>query len=90
LATPYAVSPGRYPQLPDPLSGHSEFLSNFFESFRFTAAQPYRSKIISRSRSFNTSKPSAVGTQLAALSRIKAFYGLDQTDISFRNQIEER
>ena len=27
-------------QLPDPLSGHSEFLSNFFESFRFAAAQP--------------------------------------------------
>jgi len=34
--------------------------------------------------------PRAVGTQLAALSRIKAFYGLDQPDISFRNQIEER
>src|ERR1700686_3640499 len=27
-------------QLPDPLSGHSEFLSNFFESFRFAAVQP--------------------------------------------------
>src|SRR5215469_9270894 len=27
-------------QLPDPLSGHSEFLSNFFESFRFVAVQP--------------------------------------------------
>src|SRR5215475_14355544 len=27
-------------QLPDPLSGHSEFLSNFFESFRFGAIQP--------------------------------------------------
>src|ERR1700737_1327940 len=26
-------------QLPDPLSSHSEFLSNFFESFRFTAVQ---------------------------------------------------
>jgi hypothetical protein len=34
--------------------------------------------------------PSAVGTQPATLSRIKAFYGLNQTDISFRNQIEER
>src|SRR5260221_3971982 len=29
-------------QLPDPLSGHSEFLSNFFESFRFAAVQPER------------------------------------------------
>src|SRR6478752_4280655 len=27
-------------QLPDPLSGHSECLSNFFESFRFAAVQP--------------------------------------------------
>src|SRR6516164_11522586 len=27
-------------QLPDPLSGHPEFLSNFFESFRFAAVQP--------------------------------------------------
>src|SRR5258708_20978203 len=27
-------------QLPDPLSGHSEFLSTFFESFRFAAVQP--------------------------------------------------
>src|SRR5258708_12267968 len=27
-------------QLPDPLSGHSEFLSNFFESFRFAVVQP--------------------------------------------------
>src|SRR5271165_3317974 len=27
-------------QLPDPLSGHSEVLSNFFESFRFAAIQP--------------------------------------------------
>jgi len=27
-------------QLPDPLSGHSEFLSNFFESFRFAPVQP--------------------------------------------------
>ena len=27
-------------QLPDPLSGHSEFLSNFLESFRFAAVQP--------------------------------------------------
>src|SRR5271156_5076628 len=27
-------------QLPDPLSGHSEVLSNFFESFRFAAVQP--------------------------------------------------
>src|ERR1700730_1846807 len=27
-------------QLPDPLSGHSEFLSNLFESFRFAAVQP--------------------------------------------------
>src|SRR6202790_5121521 len=27
-------------QLPDPLSGHSEFLSNFFESFLFAAVQP--------------------------------------------------
>src|SRR6516162_2053378 len=27
-------------QLPDPLSGHSKFLSNFFESFRFAAVQP--------------------------------------------------
>src|SRR5260370_25217269 len=27
-------------QLPDPLSGHSEILSNFFESFRFDAVQP--------------------------------------------------
>src|SRR5215469_15444030 len=26
-------------QLPDPLSGHSEFLSNFFESFRLVAVQ---------------------------------------------------
>ena len=26
-------------QLPDPLSGHSEFLSKFFESFRFAAVQ---------------------------------------------------
>src|SRR6516162_5530068 len=34
--------------------------------------------------------PRAVSAQLAALSRIKAFYGLNQTDISFRNQIEER
>src|SRR5215471_16603780 len=45
-----------------------------------------------RQRTFDRllNPPSAVGTQLAALSRIKAFYGLDQTDISFRNQIEER
>ena len=27
-------------QLPDPLSGHSEVLSHFFESFRFAAVQP--------------------------------------------------
>src|SRR5580700_10105921 len=27
-------------QLPDPLSGHSEFLTDFFESFRFAAVQP--------------------------------------------------
>jgi hypothetical protein len=27
-------------QLPDPLSGHSEFLSKFFERFRFAAVQP--------------------------------------------------
>src|SRR6266436_5744880 len=27
-------------QLSDPLSGYSEFLSNFFESFRFAAVQP--------------------------------------------------
>src|SRR5208283_767953 len=27
-------------QLPDPLSGHPEFLANFFESFRFAAVQP--------------------------------------------------
>jgi len=27
-------------QLPDPLSGHSELLSKFFESFRFAAVQP--------------------------------------------------
>ena len=27
-------------QLPDPLFGHSEFLSNFFESFRFAPVQP--------------------------------------------------
>jgi hypothetical protein len=26
--------------LPDSLSGHSEFLSNFFESFRFAVVQP--------------------------------------------------
>src|SRR6202166_3871543 len=31
---------GNILQLPDPLSGHSEFLSNFFESFRFDAVQP--------------------------------------------------
>src|SRR6516225_6286511 len=34
--------------------------------------------------------PSTIRTQLATLSRIEAFYGLNQTDISFRNQIEER
>src|SRR6516165_3177072 len=34
--------------------------------------------------------PRAVRAQLATLSRIEAFYGLNQTDISFRNQIEER
>src|SRR5271157_816566 len=27
-------------QLPDPLSGHPEFLADFFESFRFAAVQP--------------------------------------------------
>src|SRR5208337_2456585 len=27
-------------QLTDPLSGHSEFLSNFFENFRFAVIQP--------------------------------------------------
>src|SRR6516225_8182026 len=31
---------GNILQLPDPLSGHSEFLSKFFESFRFAAVQP--------------------------------------------------
>src|SRR5271166_4987764 len=34
--------------------------------------------------------PGAVSTQLATLGRVKAFDGLDQTDVSFRNQIEER
>src|SRR5271165_3240294 len=34
--------------------------------------------------------PGAVSTQLAALGRVKAFDGLDQTDVSFRNQIQER
>jgi len=34
--------------------------------------------------------PRAVSAQLATLSRIKAFYGINQTDIPFRNQIEER
>ena len=27
-------------QLPDPLSGHREFLADFFESFRFATVQP--------------------------------------------------
>src|SRR6266481_269155 len=34
--------------------------------------------------------PGAVSTQLAALCRVKAFDGLDETDVSFRNQIQER
>src|SRR5271166_2240707 len=34
--------------------------------------------------------PGAVSTQLAALGRVKAFDGLHQTDVSFRNQIQER
>src|SRR5271157_5570478 len=34
--------------------------------------------------------PGAVSTQLATLGRVKAFDGLDQTDVSFRNQIQER
>src|SRR5271165_4725882 len=34
--------------------------------------------------------PGAVSTQLAALCRVKAFDGLHETDIPFRNQIQER
>src|ERR1700739_4494861 len=34
--------------------------------------------------------PGAVSTQLATLCRVKAFDGLHETDVSFRNQIEER
>src|SRR5271165_4960903 len=34
--------------------------------------------------------PGAVSTQLATLGRVKAFDGLNETDVSFRNQIEER
>src|SRR5208337_3030195 len=34
--------------------------------------------------------PGAVSTQLATLCRVKAFDGLHQTDVSFRNQIQER
>src|ERR1700726_3040213 len=34
--------------------------------------------------------PSTIRTQLATLCRVKAFDGLHQTNVSFRNQIEER
>src|SRR5271166_5409949 len=34
--------------------------------------------------------PSTIRTQLATLCRVKAFDGLHQTKVSFRNQIEER
>src|SRR5271165_4124115 len=34
--------------------------------------------------------PGAVSTQLATLCRVKAFDSLHQTDVSFRNQIQER
>src|ERR1700676_902849 len=37
---PTQLRQGDILQLPDPLSGHSEFLSNFFESFRFAVVQP--------------------------------------------------
>src|SRR5260370_37800163 len=37
---PTQLRQGDILQLPDPLSGHSEFLSNFFESLRFAAVQP--------------------------------------------------
>src|ERR1700726_5355466 len=34
--------------------------------------------------------PSTIRTQLATLCRVKAFDGLHQTNVSFRNQIKER
>src|SRR6202022_1921601 len=34
--------------------------------------------------------PSTIRTQLATLCRVKPFDGLHQTNVSFRNQIEER
>src|SRR6476620_736180 len=34
--------------------------------------------------------PSTIRAQLATLCRVKAFDGLQQTNVSFRNQIEER
>src|SRR6201997_5236521 len=37
---PTQLRQGDILQLPDPLSGHSEFLSNFFENFRFAVVQP--------------------------------------------------
>src|SRR5260370_25377962 len=37
---PTQLRQGDILQLPNPLSGHSEFLANFFENFRFAAVQP--------------------------------------------------
>ena len=37
---PTQLRQGDILQLPYPLSGHSEFLADFFESFRFTTVQP--------------------------------------------------
>ena len=37
---PTQLRQGDILQLPYPLSGHSEFLADFFESFRFVAVQP--------------------------------------------------
>src|ERR1700731_4497001 len=34
--------------------------------------------------------PSTIRTQLATLCRVKAFHGLHQTNVPFRNQIQER